>query len=239
MNRARVLLLAGVAVLLAAPVPPDALWRERGDREEGILRRKNTSGGASLLLEGVEIKPAQRPRAEDATLYLWIPEEGTEVLRVDVRERRSNYLMRPKPDRFRAGRPFVWPIGDVVRPARVNVARLRVKARDADDVYYPALLSSGEVRPPQRFAYEFVCMANGSFDVDWEIARVAGGRVERVQHGRREEDGAGPIRFSWDGLSEGGEVARAGVYRLAITGTDRSGDPIELFAYFRHYGAAD
>lgn len=233
-------LLAALALAaLPAAAADDVWWAERDGepRWEGLLRDEPVAGHAFELL-GVQVVPARFPSDADAgRLELYLPPSAPADVRVEVRERPSNYRMRPARDHFAPGEPFRWPLGEVVGRAGLAPERLcALASQEGQRFYYPVLLG-GEGPRPERPSYEFRFYSRGEYALRWAVRRETPDGLLLVDQGRAYDGLEGLARVTWDGLDEQGRPAPPGRYALELqvevylNPTER----LQLRVPFQHY----
>lgn len=238
-TRVAPLLVALAVATLPAAAAADVWWAERDDepRWEGLVPDELVAGNAFELL-GVQIVPAGFPADAAGRLELYVPADAPADVHVEVRERPSNYRMRPEDGSLEPGRPFHWPLGEVLGPAGIAPERLCALAnREGERFYYPVLLG-GEGLRPERPRYEFRFYSRGEYALRWVVRRETPDGMELVVAQGRDYDGLeGLARVAWPGLDGEGRPAPPGRYVLDVqvevylNPTER----LQLRVPFQHY----
>jgi hypothetical protein len=253
----RRLLVALLATLAGAPAAhAGTALEEFGNRREGIVSAGNISG-RRLVLVGLQWKPDSPIREDAEQLFLWTSGDAVPLERIAVTEEQSNYRMEPrlapvgwKPaasgsrcdeDPFAPGSMFCWPTSEFLRPHRIPLRRLAVKATDSvGRVHVPVLLSDSN-RMPRQVTYEFLLSTSGATSGEWSVAREAGEDVAPVARGVVDRPAPGFFAIEWRAVSVDGSPLAPGTYHFRLEGRVYRERiyPAYLSVPFLHPGAPD
>lgn len=169
--RLRSAALVAFALLAAAANASDVAYQDRENRQEGLLDELVTGRDYELL--GVQLVADGLLDEKGERLYLGVHESAPAKLKVKVRELPSNYLMRPSA--FAPGKPFAWPVEDVIEPAGLEADRLcATVSPPGRRFYYPAFIGSTPDFPSQP-GYRFKFQMSVPWKLDWEIYSASDG----------------------------------------------------------------
>lgn len=231
--------LAAVGVTSASA---DVWWSERqGEhRHEGLLPDQPISGKTFELI-GVQLTPAGAQEAAPERVFLEIPDGAAAGLDFEVRERPSNYMMKPA-ESVGPGDPFEWRFSEVLGPAKILVDRLCVTAvQSGDEIHFPALIRGGGSRPMAP-RYEFRFFSRAEYFATGTVRRETPDGLVKV----RELEGAGGseglAKMVWDGMTSDQKPAERGRYVLELAGElylNPTEDLRQQIRFFHYGGSLD
>jgi hypothetical protein len=235
----RRLLVALLATLAGAPAAhAGTALEEFGNRREGIVSA-GTISGRRLVLVGLQWKPDSPIREDAEQLFLWTSGDAVPLERIAVTEEQSNYRMEPRLA------PVGWkPAASgsrCLRPHRIPLRRLAVKATDSvGRVHVPVLLSDSN-RMPRQVTYEFLLSTSGATSGEWSVAREAGEDVAPVARGVVDRPAPGFFAIEWRAVSVDGSPLAPGTYHFRLEGRVYRERiyPAYLSVPFLHPGAPD
>ena len=219
-HRIRGVLLTAIFVLaIPAILSAQGLnWRQRGDRFEGVVTRRDISGGYFSLV-GVHLEGVGklRPQAGRLSIVFWLP--AAQQVHVKVWEPGTNYWMVPARKKYNSGRQlYSWPATDVVKPLSLDYRKLRVLVTDSrETIVYPAALFThpGDTGPK---TYRFLFDSKGGVELSGKIFRDTSGRQVVFKRFEVIADYPGIVQIRWDGRDQSGNSVEAGMLRLQIEG---------------------
>jgi len=217
---------------------------DRGNRLEGINCPKEVSG-AYIELEAVLVVPQDRkPITEGESVHLrfWGSEGNNFV--VEVREKRTNYFMKPKPSEIKDG-IFSWPVNEVlsslIKKVRLNYADLLPLAYQQDStpqlaVVRPVALSHSRINPTVK-GYHFIFRANADITISYKFYRkVEQSYSQLVKRGKILKPAQSSFLIDWD-CKIGNLPAPDGDYVLILEGVADVGpshEQVKAVSYFYH-----
>ena len=205
---------------LTAAAAADLSYSDRGDRHEGVIGEKLVSG-AWFELIGVQLITEPPSAATDSPMQVvfCLPEPG-ESVSIKVWEPERNYVMRPKQNRYAAGRQvFVWPRGPVLAELQLQRDELRPLVRDRDSGrYYPAAVQQADDLGATS-GYRLVFMASAGVNLEWEMHAEIAGRTVTVARSAEHSRFSGEVAVQWNGRLPNGEPCPPGEIFLHLEGT--------------------
>lgn len=237
---APLLLLAGL--LGPSLAAADVWWRERSDqpRHEGLLPDQPISGKTFELI-GVQLVSTGAPGPVADELTLRVPRlADAPALEVAVRERPSNYLMKPARPLAPGGASFSWRASEVVGPAKLLRERLSVLAAvPGGETYYPAFIGAPR-REPTAPVYEFRFFSRAEWAATGVVRVETENGLAKVRSLGASSGPEGLAAIRWDGKADDGSAAPSGVHVLELAG-EMYLNPVEELrrsVRFHHYGPA-
>jgi len=217
---------------------------DRGDRIEGINCPKEVAG-AYIELEAALIVPLDRKQvtAGDSIQLRFLVSEGHSYV-VEVKEKRTNYLMKPKLPEIKDG-IFTWSVNEVLVPlatkVRINYDDLLSLAYRQDSTpqlayVRPIALSHTNIAPTID-GYHFIFRANADIVIRYQFYRKVGQLYRELGKERRlTKPAENSFLIAWNCKIDD-NFAPDGEYSLKLYGDAAVGpsyEPIEAQCYFYH-----
>jgi hypothetical protein len=235
----RLAVIAGSVILVSGnlSLAQDVSWRDRGDRFEGVISRREVAGGYFDLL-GVHLEAGGELAPPLTILNISFSLPTPENISIKVWEPKKNYWMVPHQKSFAAGKQlFSWPLSPVVLSLKLPIERLQVLVSNSQEtLYYPAQLFT-RLQPSEKKRYRFSFESKGGVELKGAFLRKAGDKLISVKPIALVEDFPGVMQVTWDGLDQTGKKVPAGIVHLRLEGAiflSESDEKINLDIPFWH-----